>query len=176
VLVLGESHYDESFGQGDGLTSHVVRCHVECSRTWPFFDRVGCTIAGPTYGSPHSRRGLWDNVAFYNYVPSFAVGRPTAAQFNAGWEPFQTILAELQPDVVLAFGYTMWGFIRRHIKWQRWLEAGGTEEARYTVLRQAAPGAGVIASLRHPSRGYSADGWRPVTDALLHGPLSVFGV
>lgn len=174
VLILGESHYDESYAQGDRLTEFVVRGHVERrGKQYAFWTKIGRTFVGPSYGDPPSRRAFWDSVAFYNYVQGFvgtaARQRPTPQHFRSSWTPFQSVLAELQPDVVVALGFGLWAAMEPLLPPRRPLGFAlpGGRDGHYVVLPKAQPGAGVFGYLKHPSTGYRPDEWRPVVAALL---------
>lgn len=173
-MILGESHYDESYGQGDRLTEFVVRGHVERrGKQYAFWTKIGRTFVGPSYGDPASRRAFWDSVAFYNYVQDFvgtaARQRPTPAHFRSSWAPFGSVLGELQPDVVIALGFGLWGAMEPLTPRPRslGLTLPGGRPGEFAVLPKAHPGAGVFGYLKHPSTGYRPDEWRPVVTALM---------
>jgi len=174
VLILGESHYDESYAQGDRLTEYVVRGHVERrGKQYGFWTKIGRTLVGPQYGDGPSRRALWDSIAFYNYVQDFvgeaARQRPTPEHFRSSWRPFESVLAELQPDLVVALGFGLWGALEPLLPRRSSLgiTLPGGRHGQYAVLRHAAPGAGLMGYVKHPSTGYRPADWQPVVSALM---------
>ena len=174
ILILGESHYDESYAVGDRLTEFVVRGHVERrGKQYAFWTKIGRTFTGPGYGSAASRRDFWESVAFYNYVQDFvgsaARQRPTPEHFRASWSPFGSVLADLRPDVVIALGFGLWGAMEPLLPMRRPLgvELPGGRRGEYVVLSRAQPGSGVFGYLKHPSTGYRPEDWRPVVEALM---------
>lgn len=174
VLILGESHYDESYAQGDRLTEFVVRGHVERrGKQYAFWTKIGRTFVGPSYGDFESRSAFWNSVAFYNYVQDFvgtaARQRPTPQHFRSSWAPFGSVLADLRPDVVVALGFGLWRAMGPLLPPRRplGLDLPNGDAGRFTVLPQAQPGAGVFGYLKHPSTGYRPADWRPVASGLL---------
>jgi hypothetical protein len=174
VLVLGESHYDEGYAQGDRLTEFVVRGHMEArGKQYAFWTKIGRTFTGPDYGDAASRRAFWESIAFYNYVQDFvgtaARQRPTEEHFRSSWPAFTSLLAALKPDVVVTLGFGLWGALQPMLSVRRPLgvTVPGSRESHYSLLTQAAPGAGVIGFTKHPSTGYRPADWRAVVEALM---------
>ena len=110
VLVLGESHYGEGDVRPD-LTSKVVRRLGQATR-YPFFTVIAKILRGTTGSiTNEDRAGVWEDVAFYNFVQDFVGNqprnRPTIRQWSDAQEPFETVLAALRPHAVLILGYDL---------------------------------------------------------------------
>ena len=174
VLLLGESHYDEGFGQGEHLTEFVVRRHVRREgKQYPFWTKIAKTFVGPMYESAADRRSFWQSVAFYNYVQEFAgTGprqRPTPRQFRSAWLPFSEVVGELRPDVVVVLGFGLWDALDPLLASRSALDvpAYGGRSGTFATLPQAHPGVGVTGFIKHPSAAFRPDDWRSWVSALM---------
>jgi hypothetical protein len=81
------------------------------SSTTRFHTNIECTLLGrkPT---PAEREEVWSSVVFSNFVQQVVgygpTARPTPQMWTAGQTAFRSILAALQPDIVLVFGFELW--------------------------------------------------------------------
>lgn len=165
VLILGESHYDEGFGQGARLTEFVIRRHIEREgKQYAFWTKIARTLTGPTYSDKADRVSFWESVGFYNYVQEF-VGtgprqRPTEGHYRDSLPQFLSVIDRLRPDLVLTLGFGLWDSLRPLLpspgpvdapKYQsRACEASWLERAGHRTL---------IGYVKHPSTGYSPAFW-----------------
>ena len=107
LLVLGESHYGNDGDDRPEFTQEVVRCCGQQRRS-SFFTRIAQVLLGRTdILDNQSRAGVWDHIAFYNYVQTLLPG-PRIPPPHDAWEAaatsFRVVLGELQPDAVLVLG------------------------------------------------------------------------
>jgi hypothetical protein len=170
VLVVLESHYDEGFGKGSGLTEYVVREHVRGKAPQRTFSAVEDAFGGFQGRS----RAFWDSVALYNYVQSWTVpGRGvTQDQLRKSWTPFVRVTRELRPDVVAVFSTVVGRSIADKVQTRELgLTMNGTEPAVYAELPFAAPGAGILGWLRHPrarqAQALRIEDARPILQTLM---------
>ncbi len=76
---------------------------------YPFFTVITKILLGNTgWITNEDRAGVWEDVAFYNFVQDFVGNqprnRPTFRQWVDAQEPFETVLAALRPHAVLILG------------------------------------------------------------------------
>ena len=171
VLLLGESHYDEGFGQGDRLTEYVIRRHIRGDgRQYAFWTKIAHTFTDSPYETEASRDRFWQSVGFYNYVQEFAgTGprqRPTPQQFARSWPAFNDVLGQLQPDVIVVLGFGLWDALCPMLPSRHNLEAAplGRRVPSYAVIPAAA---GIIGYIKHPSTGFRPADWRPWVSELM---------
>ena len=128
MLVLGESHYDDT---PDGIDQHPdwVAVQESCGdqaftryvvNRWgkqqphSFFTMVANVLLGRGKGWHRDQKnaGIWDHVAFFNYVSTFVpweadqdrANRPDDDQWMNSKVPFENVLKSLKPDAVLMLG------------------------------------------------------------------------
>ena len=110
-MILGESHYGESQEETEDFTRLWIQSYSNANRANRFFTVVTKLLLGISTGSnlsPNRRREVWNHVAFYNYVQRFpsttARVRPSPQLWKEAEAPFEQVLRELAPDVVLILG------------------------------------------------------------------------
>lgn len=168
VMLLGLSHYREFEDvELQNYTQHVLRRHIEGSndrsRYW--------TKCARTVSRKMERAEFWDSVIFYNYVQDF-VGSgprkdPTLDQLATSWGPFLRVVTQHQPDVIIATGKFLWEVLSEKLPHTKTQRRNG-RDLLYAKLLEAAPGAGILGYINHPSSGgYCYATWRPIVEALM---------
>jgi hypothetical protein len=117
IWLLGASHYEWEPHAAHGglqrpptLTCWNIAAQLT-STSHRFYTNLECTMLGrkPT---PEEREGMWSSLAFSNFVQQIVgcgpTARPTPQMWATGHTAFRSILAALQPDVVLVFGFEVW--------------------------------------------------------------------
>src|SRR5690606_11461910 len=76
-----------------------------------FFTKIAKVLLGldeTRWLSPAMLAEVYENIAFYNYLPMFAGDwarqRPSPELWEAGQGPFRRVLEDLKPDLVLVLG------------------------------------------------------------------------
>jgi hypothetical protein len=117
LWLLGASHYEwepqaaqRGIQRPPTLTCWNIVAQMTSSTT-RFHTNIECTLLGrkPT---PAEREEVWSSVVFSNFVQQVVgygpTARPTPQMWTAGQTAFRSILAALQPDIVLVFGFELW--------------------------------------------------------------------
>lgn len=116
VLVLGESHYhsNEEESSEPYWTCLCVAEQVATSYRSRFWTGIAKAFLGKIPDLTQ-RQTFWQSVAFYNYVQEVVGGgpriRPTPKMWKSAETGFQSVLDALQPDVVVALGWSMWSWL-----------------------------------------------------------------
>ena len=121
LLVLGESHYSDA--DDPDLTRTVMKrlfeyklgaCgHESWMKTFTTFERA---VAGRALSGEESI-AFWNSAIFYNFIqePLPHRGcRPTARQFVESSNAFDEVLNEYEPDLVIAWGVTLFDKVSPH--------------------------------------------------------------
>lgn len=115
ILVVGESHYADPAFIGTsipGITQEVVTKYQLGEWRIPFFTRLATLITGVSaVENGIKAKALWDDLAFYNYVPVIAASSPR--EFNwefwkLGVDEFNNVLKAILPDMIIVTGYRLW--------------------------------------------------------------------
>lgn len=128
ILILGESHY---FGEEDmqlfhknnkhphitNITQNVVKNYIQYKQgKAPFhrwmntFTRFSNATEGKTLSNSETV-DFWERIAFYNFVQFPISGpriAPTAEQFVQSKETFKKVLKDLNPHLVVFWGFRLW--------------------------------------------------------------------
>lgn len=112
VLVLGESHYGSEEDNCADFTQRVIRDYAYVPGL-AFFSKLTNVLRGQCdWPTDEERRETWQHVAFYNFVQSFVAGEarvaPTTAMWAAAQAPFEEVVRELEPNVILVLGSRLW--------------------------------------------------------------------
>ena len=170
VLVLSESHYGWEPGHigqsSPDWTKYCVK-HWGIDTKSVHFTKVLQTITGrPRWQMTQTDiRSFWESVVYYNYVPVFVgdtrLSRPTKEMYQLGAEPFHELVAQLNPETILAFGYDMWKWILTG-----WFGVQGSYWKDHSDIGQAQ-----AIKLKHPSaRGFS---WRNEHQKLIDNQINL---
>lgn len=174
VLVVGESHHAEEHEIGTtvpDMTQDVLLAYASDKRApWMrTLDNFAWAVSG-TGPSGHARDekrselSTWNSLAFYNYIPVVLAkgarsNRPTASQYRSAKEPFEQVIRDLKPDVLLVWGYTLFPWIiHNHFNeydgdpW--WFKGEWIDLPREPSLRAV--------RLLHPSTAFSWVKWHAV--------------
>lgn len=163
VLILGESHYGD--GKPDpNLTEAVVREWLDGHTPRRFLTNISQALIGRHY-SEIDHEAVWQSVAFYNFVQTYAAKgprrRPTNRMFEEAEVPFFEILATLAPTHVLACGKRLWDWLpMTHFR-----DEGADDRGWYELGDLRIP----ILYIHHPSSGFSAPRWAPIVREFLSG-------
>lgn len=175
ILVVGESHHSREHPLGSvvpDLTQRVM-AHYRASQARGMWMRTLDNVAWALSGKSRyqlsnvNHRGeydVWDKIAFYNYIPVvLAEGardkRPTPEHYLMAVEPFDMVLKELLPEILIISGYGLlpW-LIKAH--WPNAIEkpwdfkGDFVDVASYTRLR--------VIRMIHPSSGFSHARWHKI--------------
>ncbi|MBP1805527.1 hypothetical protein [Rubellimicrobium aerolatum] len=169
LLVLGESHYVDENERGmvgttpPGFTRTVVEKLALAERPYPFFDKIARLVAADADGRITRDRTaeFWQSVAFCNFVPVI-VGEnrvPDQWMFKAGTETVQSLLDELEPEVVIACGIRLWDYFAPNLE-------GYSGPAYQTDVHD--DGRAIFGKFYHPSaRKFRLGDWAPRARRLL---------
>lgn len=118
LLLVGESHYDESRVWSEDETRRftidtVRKYGAEATAYQRFFANTYAALTGGGWSDDWAvYRGFWNRVFFCNYVQSFVSGgpgnRPSRAQFEESGSAFSQTLTEVRPEAVLVLGVAVW--------------------------------------------------------------------
>lgn len=109
LLILGESHNDETPHSDAESTCRVVRNRIDHLYHGSFFQVVETILIGRK-PSVHEVSKIWESSAFANYAPHVVV-RPNAVgatHFDGARERFADMVGELEPDLVCFFSKKAW--------------------------------------------------------------------
>lgn len=166
LLVLGESHYHDDASltgkfEENATTDTIITYAINGSTR--FFNGIAHVLSG----KPRSERSLqdaerlWSSVAFYNYVPIYVGTGPRERPLTSFWRqapgPFQTVIRQLEPEVILVCGFVNWNWMLDGIG-----EKKGWEFEQYII------GSALALKMKHPSsRGFSPAYWHKVLSKYL---------
>jgi hypothetical protein len=163
VWLLGASHYE--------WEPHAAQCGIQRPPTltcWNiaaqltatshrFYTNLECTLLGrkPT---PAEREEIWASVVFSNFVQQIVgygpTARPTPHMWTAGQTAFRSLLAALQPDVVLVLGFELWDKLPEEYTALRDIRAGTI------TLKRRSYGHTIACRVMHPSSPrFSSRAW-----------------
>lgn len=172
LLILGEAHYsDQAADDRPSLTKELVGDVRNGRRSISFFTKLGSLL---TSIDPHNPdpRGIWDQVAFYNFIQGFAASearvRPTPAMWEAGLGPFSTVLRGMQPNRVLVTGIDLWNALSQQFM-PGWMSVRAHEDDSQPVFSwSSATDTPIRATwIEHPSSfGFSGAAWSDRLAAL----------
>jgi hypothetical protein len=163
IWLLGASHYEwepqaaqRGLPRPPTLTCWNIAAQLTAT-THRFYTNIECTLLGkkPT---PAEREEVWASVVFSNFVQQLVgygpTAKPTPHMWATGHTAFQSILAALQPDIVLVCGFELWDHLPGGYQA---LEA--VQEGKITLQRRMY-GHTIACRVRHPSSpGFSSRAW-----------------
>lgn len=154
VLVLGESHYGGASETRLTFTKEIIKKLGKDERC-AFFTKVSKVLLdfdADRYISDSERSEIWEDVAFYNYIPGFvsedARVRPSIEQWESAVLPFKQVVDILRPQLILVLGKEL-----------------GTKIPRVDPSI-------TVCVIQHPSTGFSYDAWNPVFKKALSTPAN----
>jgi hypothetical protein len=179
VLVVGESHYSGHHEIGSlapQMTQDVMQKYrTRVAENWlRTFDNVAWAVSGKSRLDlmKDGKRGemdVWEDMALYNYVPvviarSPQSDRPSPEHFRLGREPFEQVLSEHKPDVLIVCGYELFPWLVHnhhpqhegnpwHLKGE-WIDIPREEPIR-------------AVRMKHPSKFFSHKAWGSVINRAL---------
>lgn len=166
LLVLGESHYHDNPSltgkfEENATTDTILTYAINGSTR--FFNGIAHVISGKhrSERSLQDTENLWASLVFYNYVPAY-VGkgpreRPSASLWRQAPLPFQTVIRQWVPEVILVCGFDNWNWMLDGIG-----EKKGWEFEQYSL------GSALALKMRHPSsQGFSPAQWHEVLATYL---------
>jgi hypothetical protein len=162
LLILGESHYESDgkmLGQkyADG-TLETFEKYVLGDQTLPFFTKIMQTISGRKKSAMtrDEIRDVWESVVFYNYVPVYVAQgpreSPTNEMFELGVEPFNQIMKQYLPEIVVVCGHRLW--------W--WLLRGQHFIGEPSEIDTFEIGPALALKMQHPSTAFSSEKWHGI--------------
>lgn len=159
ILVLGESHYGPAGTEHSDTTIEVVTHFTQGGARHAFFTKIAKVLLGldeTRWLSPAMLAEVYENIAFYNYLPMFAGDwarqRPSPELWEAGQGPFRRVLEDLKPDLVLVLGKEL----NHHVP-------------------QLPPGVHRC-PIQHPSTGFSYAEWGPLVAKAMIEPARQSGM
>jgi hypothetical protein len=109
ILVLGESHNDDTAATDRDTTIRVVQARIDNLLYGPFFKVVESILLGRP-AAVFEVQKIWENVAFANYAP-YVVIRPGAVKaehFIGARERLAEMVRELEPNLICFFSKKAW--------------------------------------------------------------------
>lgn len=169
TLILGESNFTDP--PDNFNTSLVIRCVEDDlsigvqGRDTNGFCRFSTKIRRVIFGRDESLgpNGLWQDVAFYNFVQSLVGNksriRPTHEMWEESIPAFIEVIENLQPSRILILGKANWNNILQHIPYH----PENQHAAMLTI------GGKLVKSgyINHPSSSLSYATWQPIAHQLL---------
>lgn len=169
TLILGESNFTdppENFN-----SSLVIRCVEDDiavfgeDRDTNGFCRFSTKIRRTIFGRDESLGpdGLWQDVAFYNFVQSLVGNkariRPTFEMWKESVPAFFEVVEKLQPSRVLVLGKANWNNLLQHVE----------HNPRGQHLATLTLGANLVTAgyINHPSSSLAYATWQPIARQLL---------
>jgi hypothetical protein len=150
-----------------GPTCWNIAAHLT-SASHRFYTNIECTLLGkkPT---PAEREEVWSSMVFSNFVQQIVgygpTARPTPHMWAGGHPAFRSLLAALQPDVVLVFGFELWDKLPGGYRALEAVQAGNI------TLQRRAYGHTIACRVRHPSSpGFSSRAWHQVITRAMQAP------
>jgi hypothetical protein len=166
IWLLGSSHYEweapaaqRGLQRPPGLTCWNIAAQLTAT-SHRFYTNIECTLLGrkPT---PAEREAVWSSVVFSNFVQQIVgygpTARPTPQMWATGHTAFRSLLAALQPDVVLVYGFELW----EHLP-GGYTALQDIREGTITLQRRAY-GHTIACRVMHPSSPrFASRAWHPV--------------
>ena len=173
LLVLGESHYATEDHAQPGITKWVVEHHMKSEPREPFFTKWSQLLANRGPFASISAVGIFDEVAFYNFVQRL-VGirhddRPTEDDWKDACPRFLNVLDVCRPHAVLVLGMETWN----HIRFPDNTRSEVAVSDRQRTWTRPDGWKVAATSINHPqARGWRASDWQPMVDELLQRGLA----
>ena len=125
ILVLGESHYGgaENSDFVNGLVSDFLDYKRGEKSKFKRWMNTYTKFTNVLFGEKISNDDMvvfWESIAFYNYVQTSienARKSPTGEEFSNSEVAFFEVLAELKPDLVIAWGDRLFSKMPTNGKW-----------------------------------------------------------
>ena len=172
VLSLGESHYAENAKDASHtITQDVIRWYLDSDKyefegwmnTYTKFIRA---LSGDDQISRDTSRDWWERIAMYNFVQVPMLGpreSPSSQDFRDSDNAFFTILEQLKPDCVIAWGKRLYNNLPRT---GRQGPDCGDEE---TWIYETSDGREVrVLPIIHPSAAFDTAYWQKEIYTFLH--------
>jgi hypothetical protein len=169
TLILGESNFTELEKFGKDLVKDCVENDMstdpQVEKDTTGFCRFSTKIRRIIFGREETLgpRGLWEDVAFYNFVQTL-VGeksriRPTQEMWTESVPAFAEIVSVLKPERILVLGKANWRNLLTYI--------GHDLIDDYSATFNLSGRQIVAGYVNHPSSSLSYDEWQPVAEKLL---------
>jgi len=174
IWLLGASHYEwqphaahRGLQRPSGLTCWNIAAQLTAT-TMRFYTNIECTLLGrmPT---PEERAEIWASVVFSNLEQEVVgygpMAKPTPHMWATGHTAFRSLLAALQPDVVVVFGFAVWDHLPGGYR-----ALQDIREGTITLQRRVYDHT-IACRLRHPSSvGFSSRAWHTVIKRAMEAP------
>jgi len=172
VLVLGESHYCASPSDATSeMTREIIRDLFSQSGEFEEYKNTYTKFAEALSGeklswnSFPSLERIWESVAFYNFVQEPISGArvsPTTSQFKSSGDAFFSVLEDLRPDVVIAWGTRLYNNLpQKGFQGKDAATPDGKGLETWTYRISGGHEVKVL-PITHPSAGFSPDYWHTV--------------
>jgi hypothetical protein len=167
TLVLGESHYESSNNPdiSNSPRETILCIEEQASGDWAkaFWTKTASALIGrrPTL---EDKKLFWHSVAFYNYVQYSAGFGPRVRPPPESWEksklPFEEVLNELKPELIVALGYRLMAMLP-DLNGHEGPTIDSAPQPR-TWLYPHPLGRALVFNIRHPSSAFSPPSWYPL--------------
>jgi hypothetical protein len=167
TLILGESHYywDESnpIAKQRRITIECIEEQIEEGYRKAFWTKLASAMIGksPTKGDKAS---FWHSVAFYNYVQASAGTGPRIRPKKESWDisvsPFQIVVDELCPDIIVVLGYRLWDMLPNLSGHEGPPIEGSSASNPWFYPHKS--GQAMAFSIKHPSSSFSWEEWHRI--------------
>lgn len=168
TLLLGESNFTQPELFSNDLVQECVRGDISDyskDRDTSGFCRFSTKIRRILFsgGEVIDPSGLWQDVAFYNFV-QFLVGgesriRPTQEMWKKSVPAFNEIIAKLNPLQILVLGKANWNNLLAHIEHEKVDE--------YMAMLNVGNCRVNAVYINHPSSSLSYSKWQPIAKRIL---------
>ncbi len=172
VLSLGESHYTaEEKDAVPAITQNVIKWYLDSNNcefegwmnTYTKFIRA---LSGDSEISRDNSREWWERISMYNFVqvPMFGPREsPSSQDFRDSDNAFFTILEQLKPDCVIAWGKRLYNNLPR--AGRQGADCGDEE----TWIYETSDGHEVrVLPITHPSAAFDTAYWQKEIYTFLH--------
>ena len=169
TLILGESNFTQVEKFNQDLVKNCVENDISIDplveRDKPGFCRFSTKIRRIVFGRDETvgPSGLWDDVAFYNFVQTL-VGdksrvRPTQEMWIESVPAFTEIVTKLKPARILVLGKANWRNLLTHVEHESTNDHGAILSVGNIHV--------IAGYINHPSSSLSYVKWQPIAKELL---------
>ena len=121
ILILGESHYGDADENKEIFTQTVVKSWaLRGEGSHKFFTTIAEILSDrmDIWLSDDEAKEFWNKVIFYNYIQDFvgenARKRPIDEMWKQAKKPFEQVLHQYNPDIVVVLGKDLGWYIEQY--------------------------------------------------------------
>jgi hypothetical protein len=167
TLILGESNYTVEGKFDRSLVQECVKDDIStgAGRDTTGFCRFSTKIRRIIFGRDErvGASGLWQDVAFYNFVQSLVGGnariRPTQEMWQQSVPAFVEIVSILRPTRILVLGKANWNNLLSHV--------ASEKKDEFISILKVGTNHVTAGYVNHPSSSLSYSRWQPIANRVL---------